>query len=296
MTSSSARLAILAAILFLGCADDTTRLAGGTGSDLPRPLARLFDTSMQTVPAKAYRLWKVENDSLVPSYQAMDTGGFQLPESGTWVVEAWSDTDGLGSVAGLAAQRRIKVATCPTGVGRSIWDGGRLGVIECRELLDSSNQKKMLSLVRLATPRPVAVGTFQITDTIHRFMRVPDGVAASQFLFWKIQTDSIKGPDLSLETNEKDSLKLRFFRYGVSAQRGVVDVTLPQGDWLIEAWNYSIDSKNFRDWLALPHVKYGGLAELTACKESPQDCGRPSKGPFAQGINAPDKIFYFVSP
>ena len=88
--------AALVGLAFLGgCGDD--KVAGGTGSDFPQPMARLLDSTLQPVSAGVWRLWKVDGDSATASSQVVDANGFGLPGSGLWIVEAWKDSSASGA-------------------------------------------------------------------------------------------------------------------------------------------------------------------------------------------------------
>lgn len=300
MTSNLARFVLLAAALFVGCADDSTRLAGGTGSDLPRPSARLFDTAFHPVEAKLYRLWKVQGDSLVPAYQVHSSNGFMLPEEGVWVVEGWADSQKVGDVQGLA-RSSVPSTSCPQSITRVVNGDSGLGIPTCEDLIDTTNHRRPLSMARSTTPRPDAAGMFNVTDTARRYMIVPDGVQAFRYLFWNIQWGIPKRPDTGsgVTTHEVDSvlIVLRESLNQVSPRKGMVDVTVPSGDWLIEGWTATLPDSEMVAWATQqPIAKYADSASLRACAEAwGVDCGRPTRADWIGG-KAPDKVFFYRSP
>jgi len=230
MTLSSARLAILVAILFLGCADDSTRLAGGTGSDLPRPTARLLDTNLIPVPAKIWRLWKIVGDSAYPSLQIADPAGFQLPKSGLWLVEAWDDSSKSGTLDGL------KNVKSPDSLGRCAQnltylangtDSSSVGVQPCSRVEAPSLKSR--------GDRPAGVGVFSADGDIRRVIRITGdhGLDAYRFVVWRVLSDSL----LYRGTPNNDTLvKTQRREFRVSSIRGTIDITLPKGNWILEGW------------------------------------------------------------
>jgi hypothetical protein len=298
MTSNLARFVLLAAVLLVGCADDSTRLAGGTGSDLPRPTARLFDTAFHPVEAKLYRLWKVQGDSLVPSYQVHATNGFLLPQDGAWVVEAWADSQMVGGVQGLP-RTAMPTTSCTKIIARVINGDSGMGIPSCDDLIDTSNHRRPLSMSRSTTPRPDAAGMFVVTDTVRRYMIVPDGVQAFRFLLWEVLWMTPKRPDTGagVTTHEVDSVLVVFRGEQVSSRKGIVDVTFPKADWLIEGWTATLPDSEMVAWATKqPIAKFADSASLRACAEMPGvDCGRPTRADWIGG-KAPDKVFFYRSP
>lgn len=287
----------MAAALLAGCADDSTRLAGGTGSDLPRPTARLFDSTFKPVAAQLYRLWRLDGDTLVPSHQVNNADGFVLPTKGSWVVEAWNDSTKVGSIEGLT---RIvaPTTTCSSTIALMLQGTDGIGILSCQELIDTTNHRRPLSMTRQSTPRPLAAGMFNAEDTIHRFLRVPDGVRAFRFLAWKVLWDTSKKPDTGTKvtTQEVDSVLMVFRGSQVSSRSSLVDVTLPSGDWIIEGWTATISDSSMAVWSAQPAAKWADSLVLRNCfDQNASDCGRPSRSPWVDG-RAPDKIFPYHSP
>lgn len=297
MTPNLARFVLLVAALLAGCADDSSRLAGGTGSDLPRPTARLFDTAFQPIEAKLYRLWRYRGDSLVPTYQVATADGFVLPTEGSWIVEAWDDSASVGLVAGLPTVE-APTTSCLRTMARWITGSDGIGIPSCQELIDTTNQRRPLSMMRDRTPRPLAAGMFVATDTVHRYMQVPDDVKAFRFLVWKVLWETTKGPDTGVDvtTQEVDSVLLLFHGSIVSPRANMVDVTLPHGDWILEGWTATLSDSEMVDWQAQPAAKWADSAIVRDCLENNlNDCGRPSRAPWVDS-KAPDKIFPYRSP
>ncbi|MEN9309050.1 MAG: hypothetical protein RL173_2982 [Fibrobacterota bacterium] len=267
MTSSSARLAILVAILLLGCADDTTRLAGGTGSDLPRPTARLLDTSLNLLDAKVWRLWQVYGDSAKASSQVVDSSGFVVPPSGQWIVEAWKDSAAAGA---FEPARRIKIdgklsecesnLTYLNGMGESI-----VGVLSCREIEAPSGKLRP----------PMGWGAFGRSDTIHEIIRMPASLAADawKFAVWKVDTFTVRPPWVD-SVQHKASFLVRHPVVRYAAYKGLMDITTGSGIWLFQAWNGVVPIQDsLEKWEAsLQDSMWVDADVLRGCIKSPGFC------------------------
>jgi hypothetical protein len=262
MTSSSARLAILVAILLLGCADDTTRLAGGTGSDLPRPTARLLDTSLNLLDAKVWRLWQVYGDSAKATSQIVDSTGFVVPASGKWIVEAWKDSASAGE---FDKSRRVKIAgkvdSCELNLtylkGKS---EEFVGVLQCLDIAAPSGGGRAL----------MGLGVFGRADSIHRIVKMTTAALdAWRFLVWQVLPESTQRsvPGMQGTPNQNSTMLVRQPIPRYSPYRGLVDVTASKGIWLYQGWNgRTFDSLENRTWLnSLPSSMWVDSADMANC-------------------------------
>lgn len=257
----------------------------------------MFDSTYKPIAAKLYRLWKIEGDSIVPTYQVNTSEGFPLPTEGSWIVEAWNDSERVGAIEGLK-KLGTPSASCLKTMVRWVNGEDGIGIPSCLDLIDTTGQHRPLSMVRESTPRPSAAGMFIATDSIHRYLQVPDGVQAFRFLVWEVLWATPKKPDTSagVTTHEVDSVLLLRRGSIISPRPSMVDVTLLSGDWIIEGWTAALSDSEMTEWASQPLAKWGDSAILRDCLDhNLNDCGRPSQAAWADG-KAPDKIFPYRSP
>lgn len=268
MTRSQAPWAILVAALLASCADDSARLAGGTGSDLPRPVARLLDTSLAPVDAKVWRLWRVDGDSAKPVEQVQSTSGFLVPANGGWIVEAWKDS---ASATGFDSMRPIRIQgyldSCESnltyiqGMGDSV-----VGVLSCLYISAPSQG---------GVSKPLGWGYFGRKDTIHEIIQMPATKAADawKFAIWKVDTFTLRPPWVDTAQHNASFLVTHpVVRY--APYKGLIDITTGSGIWLFQAWNGRVPSA---DTLALweeslPDSMWVDAQELRECIQNPGFC------------------------
>lgn len=270
MTRSQAPWAILVAALLASCADDSARLAGGTGSDLPRPVARLLDTSLIPVEAKVWRLWEVVGDTAYPDTQIVDPSGFRVPGSGGWIVEAWFDSVSAGRFdASHAVLIQGELDSCESnltyiqGMGDSV-----VGVLKCLDIMPLSQGK---------AGAPVGWGYFGRRDTIHEIIKMPSTLAADawKFAIWKVDTLSVRAPwvDTAQHTT---ALLVRHPVVRYAPYRGLMDITTGKGIWLFQAWNGEIPPlssiKAWEDSLMESDSMWVDSAALGTCIRNPGFC------------------------
>lgn len=292
MTRSQAPWAILVAALLASCADDSARLAGGTGSDLPRPVARLLDTSLAPVDAKVWRLWKVVGDTAYPDTQIVNLSGFSVPPSGLWIVEAWSDTVHSGSLAGLKkAWTHDTISSCAQHLTRIPGLAEtQVGVQPCLWLAPPSRASRDES--------PVGVGVFGSQQAIQRIIRIPGqnyGRGSFRFVVWRI-TDSIKDGQAAPPTSVDSNLMV-FHKVQYSPIRGTVDVTVPEGRWLFEGWSFDPVNNDTIAWeKTIPQRRFASDAELAMCVEDPEHAcpGQPARH-FSEA-DASEVFFHVQAP
>lgn len=277
MTRSQAPWAILVAALLSSCADDSARLAGGTGSDLPRPVARLLDSNLSPIPAKVWRIWEVDGESLKRPYQVLDTQGFEVPRSGSWIVEAWNDTAQLGALADLTPQATPKVE-CYSRLSLLRANDSVVGIVSCPELLDTTGSKRPLSLKAPRTPIPVAAGFFKGTLSIRTMYLAPGMDKAFRFHIWKIDTSIRKRTDSSSSDQKIDSVGLVYWGYNVSPVPKLLDTTLEEGDWFVEGWGSNFSSSQTEaEWKSLETgtKKFADPRPLEKCLKDRIPCDDP---------------------
>lgn len=270
MTRSQAPWAMLVAALLSSCADDSARLAGGTGSDLPRPVARLLDTSLAPVDAMAWRLWKVVGDSAKPMEQIVNSSGFLVPASGRWIVEAWKDS---ASAGGFGAAHTVRIQgdldSCESnltyiqGMGDSI-----VGVLKCLDISSPSQG---------GATKPLGWGYFGRKDTIHQIIRMPTTLAADawRFAIWMVDTQTVRAPWVdTAQHNASFLVRHPVVRY--APYKGLMDITTGPGLWLFQAWNgdsTKIPQGSTVQWEAsLPDSMWVDALELRQCVQKPGFC------------------------
>lgn len=268
MTRSLAPGAILLASLLWGCGDVSTRLAGGTGSDLPRPTARLLDTNLVPVEAKVWRLWRVVGDSAVPVEQIQDPSGFRVPSSGGWIVEAWLDSVSAGRFdVSHAVLIQGELDSCESnltyiqGMGDSV-----VGVLKCLDIMP---------LTQGGAGSPVGWGYFGRRDTIHQIIRMPNTSAADawKFAVWKVDTLAVRASWVDT-AQHKAALLVRHPVVRYAPYRGLMDITTGEGVWLFQAWNGIIPPLGeIAAWEdSLKDSMWVDSAALGACIQNPGFC------------------------
>lgn len=280
MTRSQAPWAILVAALLSSCADDSARLAGGTGSDLPRPVARLLDTSLVPVDANVWRLWSVDGDSAKPMEQIHSSLGFRVPASGRWIVEAWKDS---ASAAGFESAHSVRIQgnldSCESnltyiqGMGDSV-----VGVLKCLDISSPSQD---------GAAKPVGWGYFGRKDTIHQIIRMPDTLAADAwgFAVWMVDTQTVR-PAWVDSTQHNADFIVRHPVIQYAPYRGLMDITTGRGIWLFQAWNGQIPVGEalirWADSVKSVDSMWVDAANLRSCIQAPGFCrdqiggGKPS--------------------
>ncbi len=280
-------------MLWMGCTEEPAQVAGGSGSDLPKPTARLVDTLMNPIPAKVWRLWKIVKDSAYPTTQIADSMGFQVPPSGKWIVEAWSDSVQSGLMQGLLTSKiTLDLSVCPSNLtylkGQ---DQSKVGVQSCLQLEGPSVASR-------PTHRPVGVGVFGSQDSIKQMIRIPGnrGLGSFRFAIWRV-SDSIKLGQLSPPTSA-DSQLVWFQTVRYSPFRGTIDITLPKGRWLVEGWSTDTKNQTRLMWEAqLPRARWVGRSLLNKCFQDPNGaCGNNQPGAQLSRQDASEVFFVLQTP
>jgi hypothetical protein len=251
-------LGLLLAIL-AGCGDP--KVAGGSGSDFPQPVARLLDTNYAPVQAPVWRLWKIEGDSARADHQVLDSSGFPVPGSGLWIVEAWPDTTSAGPLSGLSKSRFADTSCVRLLTHIAGEAANQFGVIPCKDLPPPSMKTR-------PTLHPLGVGVFGAVDTAHRIVTVPGGSASYRFLLWSVRWDTVKLPIPSPPATVRgsDSILIVLADRKLSDLRGSFDMALPAGDWYVEGWTAGLDDTLGRyDWTYPPSYRWVDSLLLDTC-------------------------------
>lgn len=283
MTRTRTLVVLLCALLF-GCSDDD-RVAGGSGTHLPKPTARLLDTNLQPLHAEVWRLWRVDGDQAIPTWQFTDPNGFEVPDSGLWIVEAWRDTthsgfmDGLGSTATVGMDSCIRALTYLAGTEPS-----RVGVVSCQDLVAPTRHSR-------SNTTPLGVGVFGARMAIQQIIRVPttDKNRSDAFRFMVFRVDWSHGVTRRVVDGKEipSRVPVIFDHQRISAERGLVDIEMNgrRGDWLFVGWGAeTLDSfwlhpqdTIMADSIKLSACKIAG--NYGACKDQPFLDTWPSKNP-----------------
>lgn len=273
-------LGALGLLLLIGCGEDA-RVAGGSGSHLPQPMARLLDSNLQEVGAGVWRLWRVDGEKVLADTQFVDSAGFPVPESGLWVVEAWSDTVHAGSIRGLAAAPYHDSSACAHsltylgGVERPV-----VGVQPCGLITPPSMASR--------PGRPIGVGVFGAAIPIQKViplyvLKSNQRSNAYRFQIWQIDPSQTKGKGLGMGATSIDSVKVRYSDTLVSPLHGTVDITRKSGLWLFEGWSAALeqDSVVRSEWFQPPKERWVNsqiidscMAHASACQDQPGGISR----------------------
>ncbi len=290
MTRTRTLLALVCALLF-SCSDDD-RVAGGSGTHLPKPTARLLDTNLQPLHAEVWRLWRVDGDVAVPTRQIVNPNGFLVPDEGLWIVEAWRDTahagllDGLISAQATGMDSCIKALTYLPGT-----ESDRVGVMTCRDLASPTSHSR-------AGGSPLGVGVFGTQSPIQQIVRVPkpNGTSDSRrFLVWKInRMDTTRDTTIGA-VHQVAQMKVEFEVRRTSEQPGLVDVSLRQGDWLFVGWGGGKMSRGDSAlWLNPPGSKWARYLELKECIAATSGACRGQPMTLSGGPDTAEAADYFV--
>ncbi|QQS05365.1 MAG: hypothetical protein IPK50_00335 [Fibrobacterota bacterium] len=287
-------LALVCALLF-SCSDDD-RVAGGSGTHLPQPTARLLDTNLQPLHAEVWRLWRLDGDVAVPTRQIVNPNGFLVPDEGLWIVEAWRDTahagllDGLSSTQATGMDSCIKALTYLPGT-----ESDRVGVLACRDLSSPTRQSR-------SGGSPLGVGLFGTQAPIQQIVRVPTSTGINsdvyRFMVFKIDWDNFQAKTLVDGKEVPARIPVRYDHERISAERGLVDISLrtPRTHWLFIGWG-GTDLDSF--WHAPPGVLWADslllskclvAGNLGACKD------QPFLGTWPDGVNSASVHFVVRVP
>lgn len=183
----------------------------------------------EVVVAASWRLWMVQDDSLRYHRELATTdSGFLLPDTGSWVVEAWSSAVAAGITADLSPQPLDDdFHRCLHWIGRntsaSIPQKATIGT--CDELASptvlshGASQRAPSAIAAFRLPSPSASG-YAIKDSTGHIL------SARAWRLWKF-TGGTTGP-LAM---------YRFAGYQSGGEPGVLEISGLEGTWVAQGWN-----------------------------------------------------------
>lgn len=272
-------LCLSLATLLVSCGNDRSAGTGGTGSDFPiHPavaLVQMPDGAM--VQASAWRLWSVSDDSLRYARELPDTvGGFALPDTGSWVVEAWASTSQAGTSTGLRSlPLDASFDRCLNWVGRnlSLTEPAAAILGACSELGSPT-----VSARGGAQEDPRAVAAFRLPSPSQPSTIVSDPAGKAfptrAWRLWKATRDT-NGP----------LLMFRFAGYQAASENGSLEIAGLSGTFVAEGWNQAPTDSLYR---APPMESALELGLLNSCLGSspqvpPRVCSEPLFEPTLYG-------------
>lgn len=239
MFRTEALLLLGLASLLTSCGSDSSAQAGGTGSDFPihPAVAVIQKPNGAMVQAGAWRLWSVTNDSLHYAKELPTTdNGFQLPDTGSWVVEAWGSDSEAGKPGGWRTlPLDVDFERCLNWLGRNLSSSSPSPAIlgACRDLSSPTVQTR-------GGGDPRAVAAFRLPSA-----RSPSAVVADSagkalpsriWRLWRATADT------------NNSLQIfKFAGFQASAENGSIELAGLQGTWVAEGWNNAPIDTSFRN-------------------------------------------------
>lgn len=186
-------------------------------------------SNQEVVVAASWRLWSVRGDSLSYHKELGTTdSGFLLPDTGSWLVEAWSTTNAAGKNSDLHTQPLdASFDRCVNWIGRNRSEASPAKAVlgACDELESPTVQSR-----GSAQSLPSAIAAFRLpspevqpaTITTESGSSVP----ARAWRLWKA-TGGTTGP-LSI---------YRFAGYQAGGEPGVIETSGLTGTWVAQGWN-----------------------------------------------------------
>jgi len=283
--------------LLASCGSDKTA-DGGTGSDFPihPAVAVVIEPSGRQVQAASWRLWSVDADSMRYARELSNTqdGGFQLPETGSWLVEAWAKVGDAGRGEGLASvPRDTAFERCLNWIGRNRSSSTPPPAVlgSCDDLRSptvlsrggSQSDPSAIAAFRLPTPEgPSAI----VTDS------AGNALPSRHWRLWRATSDS----STIFRT-------FAFSGYQSSGGNGSLELEGLTGTWVAEGWTTPPADSLFR---APPRTAALEIALLKSCLGSaprvePRACPDPLFDPALYGsapgqLPTPDFVLVFRLP
>lgn len=283
--------------LLASCGSDQTA-QGGTGSDFPihPAVAVVIEPSGRKVQAAAWRLWKVDSDSMhyARELEATTDGGFQLPQTGSWIVEAWAKVGDAGRGEGLASlPRDAAFERCLNWIGRN-------------RSLSSPPPAILGSCDDLSSPTVLSRGGTQSDPSAIAAFRLPTPEAPTA-LVMDSTGNALPSRHWRLWRGTSDSSGLfhtfAFSGYQTSGANGSLELEGLVGTWVAEGWTTPPADSLFR---TPPRTAALERALLQAClgstpEVSPRACTEPLFDPALYGSSAgqlpqPDFLLVFRLP
>jgi len=223
-------LLLLGGVFLVSCGDDQTSSTGGTGSDFPihPAIAIVQERNGSTIQAASWRLWSVSRDSVHYKKELAPTdSGFLLPDTGSWLVEAWASPENAGKTTDLAAQPLDKsYERCLNWIGRNTSSASPSPAIlgACSELASptvlshGTTQGTPRAIAAFRLPSPGVSGTI-LRDSLNRI------VSARAWRLWKATGDST-GPFAIFH----------FAGYQSGGEPGILETSGLSGTWVAQGW------------------------------------------------------------
>lgn len=219
---------LTACALLASCGSDKSA-SGGTGSDFPihPAIAIVQELKGGTVQAAAWRLWSVSDDSVRYRRELSSTdSGFLLPDTGSWLVEAWSSSTAAGKANDLASVPAMDAyERCLNWIGRNTTSASPSPAV----LGACSDLKSPTVLAHGSTqgaPRAIAAFRLPSPDAAASTVRDSNGIVkARAWRLWKA-TPSASGP----------LTEFVFAGYQSGGEPGVIETSGLSGTWVAQGW------------------------------------------------------------
>ncbi|MCB9496101.1 MAG: hypothetical protein H6686_04350 [Fibrobacteria bacterium] len=281
------------AIFLLSCGSDKTA-DGGTGSDFPihPAIAVVVERDGHQVEAEAWSLWNVVGDSVRFQRQVSSTkdGGFALPDTGSWIVEAWESQGKAGATDDLhPLPRDSAFERCLNRIGRSPTGASATPALlgACKELSSPT-----VSARGTVQQDPRAVAAFRLPDPSVTAYIVRDSLGkplASRFWrLWRMTAD-ISGP-FTLFAGAG---------FEVSHLDGSFESSALRGTWVAEGWTVRPPDSVFYAQGTRTALE---TSVLEAClgsspRVAPKPCAEPLFDPSLYGeLPLPDAVLVLRQP
>ena len=232
-------LSVGGVLILSSCGSDKTA-SGGTGSDFPihPAIAIVQDKNRNTVAASSWRLWSVGRDSIRHDRELSTTdSGFLLPDTGSWIVEAWGGPQGGGKTSDLSTLPiDPHFERCLNWIGRNTSSPNPAKAVlgTCAEITSPTMRSHGASQ---AAPR--AVAAFRLPSPRASASLVRDSVGrlaeARVWRLWKA-TGGTTGP-LAI---------YRFAGFQSGGEPGTLETAGLTGTWVAQGWLSSPTDSLFR--------------------------------------------------
>ncbi len=222
-------LTVGGAIALSSCGSDKTA-SGGTGSDFPihPAVAIVQDKNRNTIAASSWRLWSVGKDSIRHDRELSTTdSGFLLPDTGSWIVEAWVGAQTGGRTSDLSTQPiDPNFERCLNWIGRNTSSPNPAKAVlgNCTEIVSPTVRSHGASQV---APRALAAFRLPSPRTSASIVRDTSGrpAPARAWRLWKA-TGGTSGP-LAI---------YRFAGFQNGGEPGTLETAGLSGTWVAQGW------------------------------------------------------------
>lgn len=222
-------LPLLFGCAFLASCGSDKSASGGTGSDFPihPAIAIVQELKGATVQAAAWRLWSVADDSVRYRRELSSTdGGFILPDTGSWLVEAWSSSTAAGKTNDLSSQASMDTyERCLNWIGRNTTSTSPSPAVlgACSDLQSPTVLAHGSSQ---GAPRAIAAFRLPSPDASAFTVRDSNGIVkARAWRLWKA-TPNVNAP----------FTEFVFAGYQSGGEPGVIETSGLSGTWVAQGW------------------------------------------------------------